>query len=469
MEVNEALLSGRFIFPTDYVLAPFYYFIILIIFWLFAQIVYKDKPYKKYFIWGVQARMIGGIMVALIYQYYYGSGDSTYYFLDTFMIMKAFSTSLSDFFHVMMSTGGDANLNPHAATYIVYMVYARDPYAFFMEKVTSIFSIFGFGYYIPTSILMGAYEFLGVWCLYLTFADIYPKYSKQFAITVLFIPSTVFWGSGIWKDAVTIASIGWVTYGFYQVFLKKNGKIIIGILCICWGFYLCYNIKPYIILSLLPCLVMWVILTYRKRIYNQLLRIISGPIFFVIAIALAVLMIQKVGQSAQKYSVNNFFKSAQTMQQWHGYLDSHNLGSGYTLPDYNGSIASLIKIIPYAINVTLFRPYLWEARSPTLFLSALQCMIMLLMTIFILFTGGVRFFFSEIFKNPFLFLCISFSLLFAFAVGFSSYNFGALDRYRIPCLPFYTTALVILYYKVIEFRAERKAKRLVRVAARKLE
>jgi hypothetical protein len=35
-------------------------------------------------------------------------------------------------------------------------------------------------------------------------------------------------------------------------------------------------------------------------------------------------------------------------------------------------------------------------------------------------------------------------LLFAFAVGFTSYNFGALVRYKIPMMPFYYIALFIL-------------------------
>jgi hypothetical protein len=37
-----------------------------------------------------------------------------------------------------------------------------------------------------------------------------------------------------------------------------------------------------------------------------------------------------------------------------------------------------------------------------------------------------------------------FSVIFAFAVGFTSFNFGALARYKIPFMPFYFIALFIL-------------------------
>jgi hypothetical protein len=51
-------------------------------------------------------------------------------------------------------------------------------------------------------------------------------------------------------------------------------------------------------------------------------------------------------------------------------------------------------------------------------------------------------------KDPNLSFSLAFSIIFAFAVGISSYNFGALSRYKIPCLPFYAASLIILYYNV---------------------
>ena len=45
----------------------------------------------------------------------------------------------------------------------------------------------------------------------------------------------------------------------------------------------------------------------------------------------------------------------------------------------------------------------------------------------------------------FLFV-LFFSLAFAAAVGFSTYNFGSLVRYKIPLLPYYGIALSLLYH-----------------------
>jgi Fic family protein len=41
-------------------------------------------------------------------------------------------------------------------------------------------------------------------------------------------------------------------------------------------------------------------------------------------------------------------------------------------------------------------------------------------------------------------------------VGFSTYNFGALARYKIPALPFYAMSLFVLNYYADYYRALRK-------------
>lgn len=44
-------------------------------------------------------------------------------------------------------------------------------------------------------------------------------------------------------------------------------------------------------------------------------------------------------------------------------------------------------------------------------------------------------------------VCLIFTLFFSGIIGIVSSNFGALVRYRIPVLPFYAIALIILGYK----------------------
>jgi hypothetical protein len=65
-----------------------------------------------------------------------------------------------------------------------------------------------------------------MWKLYQTFLKEFPDLKKEFAIACLFIPSCVFWGSGLMKDSFTLSAVGWFTYAFYHFFIKKQRKIL---------------------------------------------------------------------------------------------------------------------------------------------------------------------------------------------------------------------------------------------------
>ena len=119
-------------------------------------------------------------------------------------------------------------------------------------------------------------------------------------------------------------------------------------------------------------------------------------------------------------------------------------GAVYTLGDFDYSPAGMLRKLPLAINVTLFRPYLWEVNNPVMLLSALESLALFLFTLYVFYKRGVGATFKAIGSNPFLLFCFVFSLSFAFAVGIATYNFGSLVRYKIPLLPFYVAALLVL-------------------------
>jgi len=106
----------------------------------------------------------------------------------------------------------------------------------------------------------------------------------------------------------------------------------------------------------------------------------------------------------------------------------------------------MLRKFPPAVNVTLFRPYLWEASEPIQLLSSLESTALLALTLLVLFRAGPRRLIRYFSTHTFLQFCLLFSLIFAFAVGYTSYNFGALVRYKIPCLPFYTVFILSLLH-----------------------
>ena len=57
--------------------------------------------------------------------------------------------------------------------------------------------------------------------------------------------------------------------------------------------------------------------------------------------------------------------------------------------------------------------------------------------------------------------CFFFSILFALFVGATTLNFGTLVRYKIPCMPFYVIALVL----ILDVAKKRKAALRLKKAA----
>jgi hypothetical protein len=78
-------------------------------------------------------------------------------------------------------------------------------------------------------------------------------------------------------------------------------------------------------------------------------------------------------------------------------------------------------------------------------LAAIENTILLLLTLFLLVRVGFRKVYTLIQNQPLLVFSLVFSIFFAFAVGLSTSNFGALVRYKIPAMPFYASAILILY------------------------
>ena len=111
-----------------------------------------------------------------------------------------------------------------------------------------------------------------------------------------------------------------------------------------------------------------------------------------------------------------------------------------------------IEKFPAAVNVTLFRPYIWEVGNIAMLAAAVESTIIFIYSLYIFLGLGFFRVIKLLSQDSFLFMCLVFALFFAFAVGFTSYNFGALVRYKIPCIPFFLCALFILQEKVRELK-----------------
>jgi hypothetical protein len=179
------------------------------------------------------------------------------------------------------------------------------------------------------------------------------------------------------------------------------------------------------------------------------MRLLVKFIFIVVVIGGTMIFMQKLSSGLGKYSLDNIAQTSLETRAWIGYVSDAEQGSGYDLGGFSPTIGGMLSKFPVAVNVTLFRPYPWEARKPIVFLSALEAFLFLFLTLKTLYSVGMKKTWQTISNDPTIQVCLIFSVIFAFAVGISSFNFGALSRYKIPCLPFYALAIILIYYKNI--------------------
>lgn len=404
---------------------------------------FTDEITKKYFLPALLLKIFGAIAVGIIYQFYYGGGDTfTYHTHGSRHIWEAFTDSPDLGFKIFFR--GDRyqeGIYKYASRIWMY----KDPNSFFIIRIAFLFDILTFSTYSATAVLFAFLSFIGGWLLFLTFYKRYPTEHKWLALACLFIPSIVFWGSGILKDSVTLACLGIATYFIDKLFFRKSFSII-SLFWLLLSGYVIFSVKKYILLSFLPATLVWVFASYTNQIKSMAIRLMLIPIVAFICLALAYVTIQKVGEGDSRYAIDRIGETARITAYdiRYGWGARTGEGSGYTLGELDGSISSMIKLTPAAVNVSLFRPYLWEVRNPLMLISALESCALLLITLWVVFKAKGKIFFYL--QKPDILFCLIFSLVFAFAVGVSTYNFGTLSRYKIPLLPYYTIALGLLIH-----------------------
>ncbi|MDP9230925.1 MAG: hypothetical protein M3O67_09685, partial [Bacteroidota bacterium] len=353
---------------------------------------------------------------------------------------------------------------PEVYPYAQYMAWYGDPASFTVARIGAIFGLLNGTSYIPIALMFAFFSYTGIWAMYRTFVKIYPTLYKELAVAFLFIPSTFVWGSAIFKDTVCMFALGWLTYCTFRIFVNKDFSFK-NIFLLCFSFYLLAVIKIYILIAFLPALTVWLLLTYSHRIKSAGMR-------FLLKIGIGVLVIvgflffsRVFSRQLERYSLENIAKTSMATRNWITYatIIRDEQGSTYDLGEFDPSFGGMIKKFPQAVVVTLFRPFPWEARKVIVMLSALEALIFLFFTIKAFAKNGLSNSFRFISRDPNLFFCLVFTLIFAFAVGISSYNFGALSRYKIPCLPFFGAFLIILlnYKKINPAATQVKSSRKV--------
>jgi hypothetical protein len=414
--------------------------VLFIISFVLVQKKKKENPVYKFYMKGLMAKLAGSLIFCFIYLYYYGGGDTTSYFESSMAMAKLFYQSPFKYFEVLFNppSAEAHSLFTDKTGYPWSYLYA-DPKTFMVVKLTSILTVLTGKSYFLTSVLLAYFSYLGIWRLFVLFQTYVPEIENKIAIAVLYFPSPLFWAGGVSKDTYTYTATALFVYCAHQLFVKKKRAwgLLLFLFISAW---MIVSIKPYIFLVLFPGGLLWIFYDKMSKIRSPFLSFFLFPVVIVGVSFLSYFVLTQLGDNMSKFSIDNALETAaitnyDLKQDYYG-------GSSFNIGDFDGSVPGMLKLFFPAMNAGLFRPYLWESKSLVLFIAGLENLFLLLFTLYILYKTKVIGTFRLIFKNPLLLFCTLFTILFAFMIGLTTSNFGALVRFKIPILPFFVTTPV---------------------------
>jgi len=428
----------------DVVIGPLYLVCLTLLAILIWRKWFTQKLSAYLFFTAFLLKMFSAVAYALVYQFYYTNGGDTgsYFAGATFFNELVAEKPLHHAIRFLQLPNLDNNFllkSSHLPDYHLLDISTT----FLMIKITGIINLFTFNSYLATAMLLSFFSFTGLLALYHHIVDRFKKSNTLLVISLFFVPSVCFWASGIMKDTVTLGCICWLSVAFFQVIeLKRNW-----FLWLLFSLPLIYAIivlKYYIFLSFLPAALIFALL----RIYKTLPSLPVKLLWTFLLITFFSILTYYIYEFRLKWltevAINKLISQAEGFQNWHSYVAEKEGGSGYTLGKVDFTLWGVAQKIPASINVSLFRPFLWEANNPLMLLSAIESIFTLLLTFVVLIKVGIIRCLVKITSNPYVAYFMVYALVFLFAVGFTSYNFGALVRYKIPGYLFYFMALALL-------------------------
>lgn len=433
----------------DWALLPIYIGIMILIAMIFRS-RYEHQDDRKYFIWGLLVKLFGALAFAIIYVYNYRGGDTINYWYSAKSLVNLASHDFDAFWNIMLGSMDIEHLSAFTRD-TGYVYYRRDPQAFAVNRFMVPFVFLGAKHFLLSTITLAFCMYLIVFRFYRFLTRLYPESRKIAAISVLFVPSVVFWSSGILKDSLTFAFSLLSIVSIYNLLIKPNNWIRYLIYLI-FSAFIIISIKPYIFYALLAASLVWLLASYTRRFQSRFIRVVVMPMFAVGFIILGFFAFSRLGET-----VGGEYSNFESMAE-RAYIIQDDLkrdyygGNSFDIGTFEPTLSGMLSKSPQAVMAGLYRPFIWEAGSILMIFSGLENIVLMILTILILFRVGIFKLLRHLLNDPFMLFSIVFGVVMAFFIGLTTANFGALVRYRIPLLPMFIFVLLMFYFHQIKPR-----------------
>jgi hypothetical protein len=369
---------------------------------------------------GLFLKIIAGVVLGLVYKLHYQGGDTFQYFADAEVITNYLVAHPLQLFELYFNTLSI----PEVAGQIAYF---DQPRALLFAKIVSFFYLFSGGSYWISGAFLSLISFITVFVLVQEIGFWYPGLKRQAAIAFYFLPSFVFWTSGLLKEGISIGALFVLIATLLKMIrIEKYADFprwIVVLLCT----LVLWQLKYFYAAVALPMLIaffVYSIVNQKKWVpmYVMLLMIVVGLV--VVSQLHYNLSLAHVKQVIyQNYLIGT------------GSSGTHAIE--YFL--FDGGWLGFIINLPLATVFGLFRPQLFEAANFFQVVIGFENSLVLLLLVF----GVCRYGFSVNWRDPLLLITLLYIVCLDIMLAFSTPNFGTLSRYKAGYWPFFV--LLVLY------------------------
>lgn len=435
------------------VIAYYDYFLLLpyiVIFFVIARRFAKkhaETPREFYWLlinWWM--KVIACILYAWMIVYYYGYGDPIGY--------KDRSDALLD--SILKNWGNIKYLFLPATSFRDYLAlrYSIMPYTsdlgfynnpvFMISRISCITAFFTFNRFLIISFVFTNMAYYGFIIIYTTCKKIIKGYNKELAIACLFIPSCIYWSSGLAKEPVCMIALGIIFSCSVKLFIEKKIRLKTVLQLILLSFIL-YTTKSYIFYCFSFAFISWLFFNRIKKFISKSFLVKIG--FWILAI-IVITCIAYFGGLISRILSDNIGDIIASNVDMYETMALKARGSFIEIKDLDVStLGGILKFIPEGMVNVFFRPFPWEIANVLMVFTVLENLFFIFLFFKVLFKS--RFFTKHLFINKnYEVFAILFTLTLGFSIAISTFNFGSMVRYKMPFLPFWAGFLLIMNRKL---------------------
>jgi hypothetical protein len=348
--------------------------------------------------------------------------------------------------------------------------------------------LFSFGHYAVHALSMMIVSFVGQFAFYKAFKSFFVQKEKSLMTIIFFVPSILFWSSGVLKEPLALCLMGFFLFSFFKIFIYHHYKIkTIG--CLVFTTLAFFVLKPYVLILLITPLIVF-ILVQKMRIkkialfysvslitifsvslitlkwifhkdvvktivvrQNDFINLSKGGIFFSNTTNYVRLNPTDTNKYAfvdlertkckiklhtklMYWKVNNnndtiFVNDNQDTSVYRFVSSCIPSGSAISMQRLTYSASSFAKLLPIALYHVIAKPFFYDSHSSSELVASLENLGYVLFFIFC-----IIFHQRKGINTNMLYLCISITFTAFLLIGLTTTVMGAIVRYKVPFIPF---------------------------------